>query len=83
MAVVSLDDHRTCDALFDLRIYRHPNGALIVGPTDATDAWFNETPGQQNYERMEAIADLMPAMAEALRLSAARMRNDLAKAQSE
>ena len=76
MAVVQLDDHRECDALFDLRVYRHPNGTLIVGPIDAFDAWFAETPGQTNVERMIAIADLMPEMAAALRDTAQSIRED-------
>lgn len=76
MSVVSLDDHRACEPLFELTVYRHPNGSLSVGPTDAFDAWFAETPGQTNVERMLAIADLMPQMADVLRATAQSIRDD-------
>ena len=74
--VVSLDDHREGEPLFVLQVLRHPNGSLIVGPTEAFDAWFAETPGQTNVERMLSIAALMPEMAAAVERSAHEMRRD-------
>ena len=76
MTVVSLDEHRQCERLFDLQVLRHPNGSLVVGPTEAYDAWFAETPGQTNVERMIAIADLMPEMAETMRRTAQEIRDE-------
>ena len=74
--VVSLDDHRECAPLFDLSVYRHPNGSVSAGPTGAYDAWFAETPGKTNVERMIAIADMMPEIAEALRKAALEIREE-------
>lgn len=74
--IISLADHTPMSPLFDIRVYRHPNGSLGAGPIDAFDAWFEETPGMTNVERMQATAALMPEVQRVMEECALSIRRD-------